>query len=170
MINEPKKIIHKNTKHGWFGTKLYQTWANMKRRCFNKNDKNFSRWGGRGITVCDEWMEFVLFKDWALSNGYDESLSIDRIDNNGNYEPSNCRWTTRAVQSRNQNKPSNNTTGFKGVHRSRDKFRARIRHNEKYVNIGTFKTAEEASIAYDAYICINNLEHKPNKRMERIAI
>ena len=75
----------------------------MKRRCCNKNDKNYKYYGGRGITVCDEWRnDFVAFYNWAIENSYSDDLTIDRINVNGNYEPSNCRWVTMAQQ--NQNK------------------------------------------------------------------
>ena len=71
----------------------------MKRRCYNKHNEHFDRYGGRGIIVCDEWKtDFMNFYDWAMSNGYDDKLSIDRINNEGNYEPSNCRWANQKQQ------------------------------------------------------------------------
>jgi hypothetical protein len=74
----------------------------MKRRCFNPNNKRYERYGGRGITVCDEWIyDFQAFYDWATQNGYDESLTLDRIDVNGNYTPNNCRWITAREQQSN---------------------------------------------------------------------
>ena len=75
----------------------------MKNRCLNTNHPHYKDYGGRGIGVCDEWMhDFQAFYEWAMANGYRDDLTIDRIDNNGNYEPSNCRWTTMAVQRKNQ--------------------------------------------------------------------
>jgi hypothetical protein len=89
--------------HGKRKTRLYRIWANIKTRCTNTNDPHFDRYGGRGITICDEWKnDFKAFYDWSMSNGYADDLTIDRIDNNGNYEPSNCRWVTVAEQNRNK--------------------------------------------------------------------
>lgn len=95
-----------NKKHGLGGTRLYSTWNGMKRRCSNPNDKEYKNYGGRGVKVCDEWIDdFTKFYNWAVSHGYDDNLTIDRIDVNGNYEPSNCRWVTMKTQ---QNNKSNN--------------------------------------------------------------
>ena len=89
--------------HGKRHTRLYGIWSNMKTRCFNHNDPHFERWGGRGITVCDEWKnDFKSFYDWAMSHGYRDDLTIDRIDNDGNYCPENCRWVSHEEQNRNK--------------------------------------------------------------------
>lgn len=91
-----------NPKHGGRWTKLYMVWASMRSRCFTVSNKNYENYGGRGITVCKEWDDFSVFREWALANGYKQGLSIDRIDNDGNYEPSNCRWATPHEQRINQ--------------------------------------------------------------------
>lgn len=84
-------------------TRLYKTWQNMKDRCYNKNKDSYKNYGSNGIVVCDEWKHnFETFYDWAMDNDYRENLTIDRIDPNGNYEPSNCRWLTIEDQQRNR--------------------------------------------------------------------
>ena len=89
--------------HGNSSSRLYNIWQTMLQRCNNLHDQKYSRYGGRGISVCEEWKNsFQVFQEWALNNGYEEELSIDRINVNGNYEPSNCRWATMSEQQRNR--------------------------------------------------------------------
>ena len=91
------------TKHKLSSCKLYKVWHGMKTRCYDKNFIYYCNYGGRGIKICDEWKNnFTTFYNWAIANGYKEGLTIDRINNDGNYEPSNCRWATRAEQNRNK--------------------------------------------------------------------
>lgn len=92
-----------NYKDGRKGTRLYSIYTNMITRCYNHNFKYYHRYGGRRITVCDEWKnDFKSFYNWAMANGYNDTLTIDRIDNDKGYEPSNCRWTTHKVQANNR--------------------------------------------------------------------
>jgi len=88
--------------HGASGTRLYRIWQAMKDRTGNSKASRYAYYGGRGICLCDEWSDFETFQKWSLENGYAEDLSIDRINNNGNYDPGNCRWTTQKVQAGNR--------------------------------------------------------------------
>lgn len=95
-------LIQRSTKHNQRHTKLYEVWKSIKQRCFNPNNSSYHNYGGRGINICEEWKnDFMSFYNWSMKNGYKEGLTIDRINNDGNYEPSNCRWTTRLVQCNN---------------------------------------------------------------------
>lgn len=82
-------------------TRLYGIWNHIKTRCLKKYDDRYKDYGGRGITICKEWLDYENFYNWAINNGYKNNLSIDRINNNGNYEPCNCRWATPKEQSQN---------------------------------------------------------------------
>lgn len=96
-------------------TRLYIIWSDIRQRCYRTSAVDYERYGGRGITVCSEWLGengYKNFREWALQNGYAKNLSIDRIDNNGNYEPSNCRWVT--MQDQANNRRSNHLIEFNG--------------------------------------------------------
>jgi hypothetical protein len=101
--------------HGKSSSRLYHIWFDMNHRCFNEKNAEYKNYGGRGIKVCDEWRKqegFLAFEKWSLANGYNENLTIDRIDNNKGYCPENCRWATRIEQQRNRS--DNTTITYKG--------------------------------------------------------
>jgi hypothetical protein len=100
-----------HTKHGMCGTRLYSIWKGVIGRCCNKNHTGYWKYGGRGISICEEWREFPPFRDWATANGYDDLLTIERENNDGNYEPGNCRWATTAEQNLNT-RQNNRITAF----------------------------------------------------------
>jgi hypothetical protein len=93
--------------------RLYSIWLHMRERCNNEHHCAYSRYGGRGIKVCEEWNDYLAFKAWALANGYKEGLTLDRIENDGNYEPSNCQWSTSKEQA--NNRSSNRILEIGGV-------------------------------------------------------
>lgn len=98
-----ESIKKRSTTHGGSDSRLYRIWHGMKARCFRTTDQNYCRYGGRGITVCNEWKtDFKAFYDWAISHGYADDLTIDRIDNDGDYCPENCRWVGAKTQCNNK--------------------------------------------------------------------
>ena len=148
-------------KHGLKNTRLYRIWGGIKDRTLNIKTREFPNYGGRGITICEEWKnDFLSFYNWAMSNDYSDELSIDRIDNDGNYCPENCRWVTSTIQSRNKRKFKNNISGYKGVsfYKNYKMFVVKINVNRKRIHLGYYKTAVEGAIAYNNYIIENNLE------------
>ena len=100
----PQNNKELNTRHGESHSKLHKAWCNMRYRCYNPSCDCYADYGGRGITVCDEWGSYEAFRDWSLANGFAENLSIDRIDNDKGYSPDNCRWVPMKTQANNKRK------------------------------------------------------------------
>lgn len=124
MQVKPDSLFHKrftscsclNVKHNAYKTRLYGTWGNMKYRCSNPNAQEYYNYGGKGIKVCEEWQEFEPFQKWALENGYQKGLTIDRIDSNGDYCPENCRWVTLSENVAASNRGSQHRKANKGTY------------------------------------------------------
>lgn len=101
-------VSDKNTTHNLRYTRLYRIWLGMKARCYCKSQKGYKYYGGKGIEICEDWKnDFLKFYNWAMQNGYSDSLTIDRIDSDKNYEPSNCRWVTYYEQEHNKKRYKN---------------------------------------------------------------
>lgn len=127
---------------------LYHSWCNMKQRCYNPNNPKYKRYGGRGIKVCDEWKDIVGFLDWAKQTGWKQGLTIDRIDNDGNYCPENCRWVSASDNSRRKR-----TTKIDMI--TAQEIRSRI--NEDW-----YKLAEEYGCTHgNIWFIMHNFTHLP---------
>lgn len=137
-----------NKTHGLSKHKMYNTWTDMIRRCNDPEHWAYEYYGGRGISVCEVWVSSLKdFIQWSeLQDNYGKgSFTLDRIDVNGNYEPSNCRFASKSTQSLNRRGNTNNSSGYHGVSaRSNGKWRARITKDYKVINLGTFERLEDA--------------------------
>jgi hypothetical protein len=165
-------IIYKNfntTTHGFRSHRFYGIWNSMIQRCTNRNTNSYKDYGGRGISVCEEWQDVKNFIDWAEATHPNvEDVSLDRIEVEGNYNPDNCRWADATTQAINRRMMKNNTSGFVGVEFIvlEDKYTAMVGVYGKRIHLGTFKTIEEAVQARDNYIIQNNLPHKLSSEYE----
>jgi len=154
----------KNKGHKLSNHRLYSTWAAMINRCTNPNNIKYMNYGGRGIKVCDRWLYVKNFID-DMYPSYKDELTLDRISPYGNYEPSNCRWTTKTIQSRNTTKLRvDNKSGYRGVSyfTPTNRWVVKIMVNSKLIHLGYFIDKVEAAKAYDNYIIVNDLEHTKN--------
>lgn len=152
------------TTHGLTGTKLHNVWFSIKNRCYNPNCKSYKDYGAKGVVLCNEWLhDFKAFYDWANDNGYLDGLEIDRINVYGNYSPENCRWVPRVVNAQNKRLNKNNKTGYRGVNKmDSGNFFAAITSNGVRIYIGSFKSADEAAMAYNDFIIKHHTNHPLN--------
>lgn len=145
--------------------RLYRIWHDMKTRCYNPKYTSYENYGGRGISICDEWRNnFTAFYNWAMMHGYRKDLTIDRINNDGNYEPSNCRWATYTQQVLNRRINKSNTSGYVGIRyvttgKRKKHWVARIVINYKEISLGLYKTQKEALEVRNKYIIDNGLDY-----------
>jgi len=135
-----------NFKHGMSRTKTYKSWLSMRERCNNPNRENYKNYGGRGIIICDRW---ISFDNFIIDMGErPNGKTLDRINNNKGYSKENCRWATNVIQGRNQRIRKDNTSGVRGVTFVKpNHYRVRIKALNKNIELGYFKTLEEAKIA-----------------------
>lgn len=153
---------YSNKKHSLSKSRLHHTWRQIKDRCINIKCNSFKDYGERGITLCEEWKnDFMSFYNWSINNGYNETLTIDRINNDGNYEPSNCRWTTMEVQASNRRTKNAYTRGI-CKSKNKNKYYSKIQYRGIRYFLGSFNTEKEACIAYNNFIEKNNLPHIKN--------
>lgn len=144
-INKGKK--NAGYKHGETKTRLYGIWKDMRLRCNNENNQAYNYYGAKGIEVCEEWEgSYISFREWALSSGYEDNLTIDRIDVYGNYEPSNCKWSNRREQVQNRGTHKNSKSGVNGVtwNKVNKNWGSRITNNYKSIGLGSYENLEDA--------------------------
>jgi len=153
-------------KHGDWKSSLYGVWKSMKQRCTLKSHTSYKYYGAKGVTTCKEWQgSYMAFKKWAYCNGYEEGLSIDRLNPEGNYEPVNCKWSTKTEQARNTRKlRATNTSGYRGVcwDKRDGKWRATITVDNQQISLGYHESKFAAAKAYDTYVVQHGLEHTVN--------
>lgn len=152
-------------KHGLSYHNFYDMWKGMEQRCNNPKASAYKNYGGRGIKVCEEWLDIKNFLQWVDSTHPNmEGLSLDRIDNDKGYSPDNCRWADAFTQNTNQRISSKNTSGYVGVSfdKSRGKWIAQLRNRGVYIHLGRFDNIEDAIHFRDNYIIENNLQNRLN--------
>ena len=158
-----QKVNTLGIKHGLYNNRFYATWNNIFKRCNNPKRKEYKDYGGRGITVCEEWLDVTIFIAWCKSTHPNiEGYTLDRIDNDKGYSPENCTWSDKTTQCVNQRIRKDNKSGVVGVsYYSKTRvWTAYISINNTRKHIGYFDSIEEAVQARDTYIIENSLPHK----------
>lgn len=156
-----------STIHGLRKHKLYNIWAHQRRRCLNKSDRKYKDYGGRGIKFSEEFSDFPVWLNYveSLDNSNEKDYTLDRINNDGNYERGNLRWASKATQVRNTRRiKTTNTSGYRGVGFSKaaNKWVAKIDVDKKRKHLGVFEYPWTGAYVYDSYILNNKLEHTMN--------
>lgn len=155
-------VIERMSTHKEGKTRLYQTWINMRRRCTDPKAKDFKNYGALGVSYTPLWDDFAVFREWALSTGYTDDLTIDRNEVTGNYEPSNCKWADWSTQACNQRKETKTSSQYLGVSKRKDKWEASVKWLGKNKSIGVYMDEVSAAQARDAYITERGWPHKLN--------
>lgn len=160
-----KMELSEKDRHGASKHRFYNRWCGMMERCYDKAHNRYQNYGGRGIIVSEEFKNSAVFLNYLDSlpgYGIDGKTTLDRIDNNGNYERGNLRWASRNTQQHNKRVSINNTSGVKGVYyvKQHGQWRAFLYINDKNIHIGYSKTIEGALKKRNSYIIKNNLPHK----------
>lgn len=141
------KLMSRSTKHGYSKTRLYRVYHGMVDRCCDVNNKSYKDYGGRGITICDQWLnEKISFFEWACNNGYTDDLTIERKNVNGNYEPSNCTFIPNEEQALNRRTRIDNKSGHIGISKRNKsgKWIVRVTINKKRIYLGEYELLKDA--------------------------
>ena len=155
----------KNKTHGLSNHRLYETWVGERKRCYSTTNREYLTYGARGIKMSKEFHDFPTWLAYveSLDNAYKPTYTIDRIDNDGNYERGNLRWADKTTQAQNTtNLACNNTSGYRGVTSVGNKWRARLEANGTKTHLGYFDSKNEAAVAVNTYITENSLHHVLN--------
>lgn len=150
--------------HGGKGTKLYEVWCSMRKRCNCNTDKAYKSYGARGIKVCKDWDLFTNFRSWSFENGYKEGLTIDRIDNNGNYEPNNCRWVSMKEQG--NNKRTTKIITYKGDSFPLDIWAKKLNIGYATLYYRIFKLHWEVDRAFEENVSLDRYHRKRLKELQ----